>query len=102
VCINALYGNAASRMSDSFRVPGPMLRGYPDIDALYQQQALETDRKKREALLTRSSRRSMSACGSADLEYVWPSGSAAGGGAALMLINPIRGRAAGGRPLRGK
>jgi peptide/nickel transport system substrate-binding protein len=26
--------------------------GYPDIDALYRQQARETDRKKREALLS--------------------------------------------------
>ena len=52
VCINALYGNAASRMSEIVPSDGAFAYGgYPDIDALYKQQARETDRKKREAML---------------------------------------------------
>ena len=50
VCINAVYGNAASRMSETVPSDGAFAYGgYPDIDALYKQQARETDRKKREA-----------------------------------------------------
>src|SRR5881392_231752 len=52
VCSSALYGNAASRMSEVFPSDGAYAYGgYPDIDALYKQQARTTDRKKREALL---------------------------------------------------
>jgi len=52
VCTSALYGNAASRMSEVVPSDGALAYGgYPDIDALYKQQGRETDRKKREALL---------------------------------------------------
>src|SRR5207245_9261201 len=52
VCASALYGNAATRMSEIVPSDGAYAYGgYPDIDALYKQQARETDRKKREALL---------------------------------------------------
>ena len=46
------YGNAASRMAEYVPSTGTYAYGgYPDIDALYKEQALVTDRKKREALL---------------------------------------------------
>src|SRR5256886_15356103 len=52
VCTSAFYGNAASRMSEVIPSDGSYAYGgYPDIDALYKQQALETDRRKREAAL---------------------------------------------------
>jgi peptide/nickel transport system substrate-binding protein len=52
VCAGALYGNAATRMSEIVPSDGSYAYGgYPDIDALYKQQAREIDRKKRETLL---------------------------------------------------
>src|SRR5439155_903910 len=52
VCSSALYGNAASRMSEVIPSDGSFAYGgFPDVDALYKQQARELDRKKREALL---------------------------------------------------
>ena len=52
VCVNAVYGNAASRMSETVPSDGRYAYGgYPDIDALYAQQAKETDKKKREVTL---------------------------------------------------
>ena len=50
VCTSALYGNAASRLSEVIPSDGACAYGgYPDIDALFKQQAAETDHKKREA-----------------------------------------------------
>ncbi|MBM3225268.1 MAG: ABC transporter substrate-binding protein [Candidatus Tectomicrobia bacterium] len=47
-------GNAASRLETFTYSKGAYAYGgYPDIDALYQQQAVERDRTKREALLHR-------------------------------------------------
>ena len=52
VCTQALYGNAASRMSEIIPSDGTFAYGgFPDVDALYKAQGRETDRKKREALL---------------------------------------------------
>ena len=52
VCATALYGNAASRMSEVVPSTGAYAYGgYPDIDALFQQQAVELDRGKRQTLL---------------------------------------------------
>src|SRR5437899_10093425 len=49
VCGSGLYGNAATRMSEIVPSDGTYAYGgYPDIDALYRQQAVETDRKKGE------------------------------------------------------
>jgi hypothetical protein len=54
VCVSALYGSAASRLSEFVPSDGMFSRGAdPDVDALYKQQARETDRKKREAMLHR-------------------------------------------------
>jgi len=46
------FGNAATRL-DAFVVSGGtyVYGGYPDIDGLFQEQAAETDRKRREAML---------------------------------------------------
>jgi peptide/nickel transport system substrate-binding protein len=51
---SAAGGNAATRI-EAFVVTGGIRAygGYPDIDALYRDQATETDTKKREALLHR-------------------------------------------------
>ena len=52
MCTSALYGNAASRMSEVIPSDGAYAYGgYPDMDELYRKQAVETDRKKREAML---------------------------------------------------
>src|SRR5207247_5957332 len=58
VCSSALYGNAASRMSEVIPSDGAYAYGgYPDIDALFKQQSVETDKKKREAMLHEIQRR---------------------------------------------
>jgi peptide/nickel transport system substrate-binding protein len=52
VCGSGLYGNASTRMSEIVPSDGIYAYGgYPDIDALYKQQARELDKKKRETLL---------------------------------------------------
>src|SRR6476660_151188 len=46
------FGNAATRLEAQIVKGGVFVYGnYPDLDALYQQQAVELDRKKREAIL---------------------------------------------------
>jgi peptide/nickel transport system substrate-binding protein len=48
----APFGNAATRFEAYVVKGGPFVYGsYPDIDALYQQQTVELDRKRREAIL---------------------------------------------------
>ena len=48
----APFGNAATRLEAYVVKGGPFVYGsYPDIDALYEQQAVELDHKKREAIL---------------------------------------------------
>ena len=52
------YGNAATRAENYFVTGGLYSQGgYPDIDDLFQQQARELDRAKRQALLQRIQRR---------------------------------------------
>src|SRR5437867_7860276 len=52
MCVLALYGNAASRMAEWVPGTGTYAYGsFPEVDDLYKRQAVETDRKKREALL---------------------------------------------------
>ena len=64
--------------------------GYPDVDALYRQQASETDRKKREALLLQIQQLLHERVRFAPVfEYHWPSGIGPRvAEPALMLINP--------------
>ena len=92
VCSSALYGNAASRMSEVVPSDGTYAYGgYPDVDALYKQQARETDRKKREALLHQIQRLLHERVRYAPIyEYIWPSGIGPRvADPALMLINPF-------------
>ena len=52
ICIVAVYGNAASRMSQIVAADGAYAYGSdPDVETLYRQQARETDRRKREQML---------------------------------------------------
>jgi peptide/nickel transport system substrate-binding protein len=91
VCTSSLYGNAASRMSEVIPSDGAWAYGgYPDIDALYKQQSLETDRKKREALLHQIQRLVYERVRYGPIfEYVWPSGIGPRvAEPALMLIDP--------------
>ena len=64
--------------------------GYADIDVLYQQQARETDRHKRAALLQQIQRLLHDRVRYAPIwEYIWPSGIGPRvEEPALMLINP--------------
>jgi peptide/nickel transport system substrate-binding protein len=91
VCTSALYGNAASRMSEVYPSDGAYAYGgYADVDALFRQQALETDRRKREAALHQIQRLVHERVRIGPIfEYVWPS--AIGprvAEPALLLIDP--------------
>jgi peptide/nickel transport system substrate-binding protein len=76
LCITGVHGNAATRMSQYVPSTGSYAYGgWPDLDALFTQQAKETDRKKREQLLhqiqtTLHERVRFAAM----FDYVWPSG----------------------------
>ena len=91
MCVLALYGNAASRMAEWVPSTGTYAYGgYPDVDALYKQQAVETDRKKREALLHQIQQILHERVRFAPIwDYWWPSGVGPRvADPALMLINP--------------
>jgi peptide/nickel transport system substrate-binding protein len=91
VCATALYGNAASRMSEIVPSTGRYaFGGYADIDELYQQQAGETDHSKREALLHQIQQLLHDRVRFAPIwDYNWPSGIGPRvAEPALMLINP--------------
>ena len=76
MCLNAVYGNAASRMSETVPSNGAFAYGgYPDIEALYIEQARETDRKKREAMLHQIQQLLHERVRFGPIfEYIWPSG----------------------------
>jgi peptide/nickel transport system substrate-binding protein len=91
VCISALYGNAASRLSEFVPSTGMFSRGVdPDIDDLFKQQSRETDRKKREAMLHRIQQLIYERVRFAPIyEYIWPSGVGPKvAEPALLLIDP--------------
>ena len=91
VCINAVYGNAASRMAETVPSDGAFAyAGEPDIDALYKQQSRETDPRKREALLHQIQRMLHERVRFAPImDYIWPSGVGPRvAEPALMLIDP--------------
>src|SRR5438552_18604877 len=91
MCVVALYGNAASRMAEWVPSSGVYAYGgYPAVDALYKQQALETDRRKREALLHKIQQLLHERARFAPIwDYTWPSGVGPRvAEPALMLINP--------------
>jgi peptide/nickel transport system substrate-binding protein len=91
MCLDAVYGNAASRMSETVPSDGAYAYGgYPDVDALYKEQAGTTDRVKREALLHQIQQLLYERVRFAPIfEYIWPS--AVGprvADPALMKIDP--------------
>jgi peptide/nickel transport system substrate-binding protein len=91
VCATASYGNAASRISEHVPSAGTYAYGgYPDIDALYREQALVTDRRKREALLHQIQQLLHERVRFGPIwDYIWPSGVGPRvEEPALMLINP--------------
>ena len=91
LCIVAVYGNAASRISEIVPAEGAYAYGaYPDVEALYRQQARETDRRKREALLHQIQQLLHERVRFAPIyDYIWPSGVGPRVEApALMLIDP--------------
>jgi peptide/nickel transport system substrate-binding protein len=91
LCINAVYGNAASRLSQTVPGDGAYAYGsYPDIEALYRQQATELDRKKRAELLRQIQTLLHERVRFAAIyDYIWPSGIGPRvEEPALMLIDP--------------
>ena len=91
VCSSALYGNAASRMSEVIPSDATYAYGgYPDIDDFYAQQARETDKKKREAILHKIQQILHERVRFGPIyQYIWPSGIGPRvAEPALMLINP--------------
>jgi peptide/nickel transport system substrate-binding protein len=91
VCSSALYGNAASRMSEVIPSDGTFAYGgFADVDALYAQQAREMDRRKREALLHQIQQIVYDRVRIAPIfQYIWPSGIGPRvEEPALMLIDP--------------
>ncbi len=91
LCITGVYGNAASRMSQYVPAEGTYSYGsWPDVDALFKQQARETDRTKREALLHQIQQILYDRVRFAMIyDYVWPSGVGPRvADPALLLIDP--------------
>ncbi len=91
VCINAVYGNAASRLAQTVPGDGAFAYGsYPDVEALYRQQAGELDRKKRAELLRQIQTLLHERVRFAPIyDYIWPSGIGPRvEEPALMLIDP--------------
>jgi ABC-type transport system substrate-binding protein len=91
MCTVASYGNAATRLADQVQSDGAYARGVdPDVEALYKQQARETDKKKREAMLHKIQQLLYDRARFGPMwEFIWPS--AIGprvAEAGLMLIDP--------------
>jgi peptide/nickel transport system substrate-binding protein len=91
LCTLANFGNAATRIAEVVTSDGAYARGAdPDVDALFRQQARETDRKKREAQLHRIQQLLYERVRFGPLyEFIWASGigpRVAEPG--LMLIDP--------------
>jgi peptide/nickel transport system substrate-binding protein len=91
MCINAVYGNASSRLSQTVPAEGAYAYGaYPDIETLYRQQAQELDKKKRTAMLAQIQQQLYDRVRFAAIyDYIWPSGIGPRvEDPALMLIDP--------------
>jgi peptide/nickel transport system substrate-binding protein len=91
VCIDAVYGNAASRLAQLVPADGAYAYGSdPDVEALYRQQARETDRKKREQMLRQIQQLIYDRVRFAAIyDFIWPSGIGPRvEEPALMLIDP--------------
>jgi peptide/nickel transport system substrate-binding protein len=91
MCTLANFGNAATRIADVVVSDGTYARGADaDVEALFRQQARETDRKKREALLHQIQQTVYERVRFGPLyEFIWPSGIGPRvAEPALMLIDP--------------
>jgi peptide/nickel transport system substrate-binding protein len=91
LCTVASYGNAATRLSEQVQKDGAYARGVdPDVEALYKQQARETDKKKREAMLHQMQQILYDRVRFGPLwEFIWPSAVGARvADPALMMIDP--------------
>jgi peptide/nickel transport system substrate-binding protein len=91
MCVNAVYGNAASRLSETVPANGAFTYGsFPDVEELYARQANETDPIKREVMLHQIQRLLDERVRFAPIfDYVWPSGVGPKvENPALMLIDP--------------
>ena len=76
MCIDAVYGNASSRLSQIVPAEGAYAYGaYPDIETLYRQQAQELDKKKRAAMLAQMQQQLYDRVRFAAIyDFIWPSG----------------------------
>ena len=91
MCIDAVYGNASSRLSQIVPAEGAYAYGaYPDIETLYRQQGQEVDKKKRAAMLAKIQQELYDRVRFAAIyDYIWPSGIGPRvDDPALMLIDP--------------
>jgi peptide/nickel transport system substrate-binding protein len=91
MCVDAVYGNASSRLSETVPSDGAFAYGsFPDLDQLYSRQADETDVAKRGALLHQLQRTLHERTRFAPIyDYIWASGVGPRvEEPALMLINP--------------
>ena len=91
MCTLANFGNAATRIVDVVTSEGAYARGAdPDVEALFKQQARETDKKKREAMLHQIQQILYDRARFGPLyEFIWPSGIGPRvAEAGLMLIDP--------------
>ena len=91
MCVNAVYGNASSRLSETVPSDGAFAYGgYPDLDELYRRQANETDIAKRGALLQEIQQTLHDRTRFAPIyDYIWASGVGPRvENPALMLIDP--------------
>jgi peptide/nickel transport system substrate-binding protein len=76
MCVNAVYGNAASRLSETVPSDGAFAYGgFPDLDDLYRRQARENDVNQRGALLDQLQQALYDRVRFAGIyDYVWASG----------------------------
>jgi hypothetical protein len=91
MCIDAVYGNASSRLSQIVPAEGAYAYGaWPDLEALYQKQAQELDKKKRASMLGQIQQQLYDRVRFAAIyDYIWPSGIGPRvEDPALMLIDP--------------
>jgi len=91
ICIDAVYGNASSRLSQIVPAEGAYAYGaYPDIETLYRQQAQELDKKKRATMLAQIQQQLYDRVRFAAIyDFIWPSGIGPRvEDPALMLIDP--------------
>ena len=111
MCTLANFGNAATRLAEVVQSEGAYARGAdPDVETLFKQQARETDRRKREAMLHKIQQLVYDRVRFGPLyEFIWPSGIGPRvAEPALLLIDPypwsapyeevrLKGRSAGSR-----